>query len=93
MKIIYIAGFAALALGGCVSSSAEHAGKKATYANETTVQTNEAGEEVICRKKVETGSRLRATKRCATQAEWDAYDDEVKKRMKDMTHARSTKGV
>lgn len=93
MKIIYAVGFVALGLTGCASSSAEYSGKKATYANETTTETNEAGEEVICRKKIATGSRVRATKRCATQAEWDSYDDEVKKRMKDMTHARSTKGV
>lgn len=92
IKVLLVA-TAGLALAGCASSSAEYAGKKATYANETTTETNEAGEEVICRKKIATGSRVRATKRCATQAEWDTYDDEVKKRMKDMTHARSTKGV
>jgi hypothetical protein len=76
---------------GCASSYPERASKSASYGNETTIETNSAGVEVICRKKTSTGSRVRVTERCATQAQWDAFDEEVSRRMKDMTNSNTTR--
>jgi hypothetical protein len=88
LKII-AASAALFGLAACVSGqTTEYSGKRADYSSKTTIEANEDGEEVICRKKPQTGSRVRMTKRCATQAEWDAYDEEVQRRMKDMTNAR-----
>lgn len=87
LKVI-VGAVAALGLTACVSGDSQYAGKRADFSGGTSVKTNEAGEEVICRKKTQTGSRLRKTERCATQAEWDAFDEEVQRRMKDMTNAR-----
>jgi hypothetical protein len=89
MLKIMLAASAGLVLVGCATSG-EYDGKRADYSDKKTVETNAAGEELICRKKTETGSRLRGTKKCATQAEWDAHDENVRQSMKDMTNGRGT---
>lgn len=79
----------AVCLAACATDTTTQLSAERDFRNsKTTTDTNEAGEDVICRTKAQTGSRLRKTKRCATQAEWDAFDEEVQRRMKDMTNAR-----
>lgn len=80
--------FATIAAGTLLVGCATQDGttpRKYNYDNEKTVEVNEAGEEIICRKDDATGSRIKKIKICGTQAEWDQIDEANDKHMKDMT--------
>ncbi len=83
MKRVVVIVAAGLMLASC-ANRAEIVANRADVDDRKTVETNEAGEEIICRKDKQTGSRIRVTKVCGTQAEWDKIDEENDKHMKDM---------
>lgn len=55
----------------------------------TTRNTNEEGEEIICKRQYATGSRVKFNEVCGTAEEWDALADANKKQLKDMTGDRA----
>lgn len=55
----------------------------------TTRNTNEAGEEIICKREYATGSRVKFTEVCGTQQEWDLMEAANQKQLKDMTGDRA----
>mgnify|MGYP001064746864 CR=1 FL=1 len=85
---------ALLLMGACATNtqtSDATSGKRLTASEKigTSTETNEAGEEIICRRSKETGSRVKYTKVCGTQAEWDVMDDANNEMMRDMTRDRA----
>ena len=89
MKYVAVAAVSGLlALGGCQSDPSLNrltAGEKIG----TSVEVNEAGEEVICRRTPMPNSRVRFTKTCGTQAQWDLWDEETRRNMQDSTKNRA----
>lgn len=55
----------------------------------TTRNTNEDGEEIICKREYATGSRVKFTEVCGTQQEWDLMEAANQKQLKDMTGDRA----
>ncbi|MEM1037096.1 MAG: hypothetical protein AAGI14_10090 [Pseudomonadota bacterium] len=84
---------ALLLMGACATDvqSAETTGKRLTASEKigTTVEVNEAGEEIICRREKQTGSRLKYNEVCGTQAEWDRADQENREKMRDLRGRRA----
>ena len=84
---------ALLLMGACATDvqSAETTGKRLTASEKigTTVEVNEAGEEIICRRQKATGSRVKFNEVCGTQAQWDTLDDNNREMMRDMTGDRA----
>jgi len=84
MNKVILGAVAALVLSGC-ASRADIVSQRADIDDRKTVEINEDGEEIICRKDLATGSRVRYTKVCGTKAEWDSIDDANDEQMKSLT--------
>ncbi|MEM1390689.1 MAG: hypothetical protein AAGG45_06375 [Pseudomonadota bacterium] len=83
-----------LLLGACATdtqTSDATSAKRLTASEKigTTTAVNENGEEIICRRQKETGSRVKYKEVCGTQAQWDQLDDANREMMKDMTGDRA----
>ncbi|MAK60534.1 MAG: hypothetical protein CMK09_06120 [Ponticaulis sp.] len=55
----------------------------------TQVTTNEAGEEIICKREYATGSRVKFTEICGTEQEWSRIEDANREALRDATGDRA----
>ena len=85
---LLVAGLGFMTLAGCQSTGGA---ERVSAANnrDTQVAVNEEGEEIICRREYETGSRVRFTEVCGTAADWDRMSEANRDFLKDATGARA----
>lgn len=81
-------GLGFLTLAGCQSAGGA---ERASAANnrDTQAKVNEDGEELICRREYETGSRVKFTEVCGTEEDWARMDDANREFLKDATGQRA----
>lgn len=56
---------------------------------DTKIETNEDGEEIICKREKATGSRVRVNEICGTKAQWDQKREANRKGLNDLTGNRA----
>ncbi len=82
---------ACIAMSACTttSTSPQQVASAPSTKIGTTKGEDENGDEIICRRDYETGSRVKFTEVCGTQEEWDIMDRETRDFMKDATGQRA----
>ncbi len=86
---LFMAATAVLLMGACASSTENSGVLNGSALAEKTVETNEDGEEIICKREKETGSRVRVKEVCGTAEEWERMREANRKGVNDLTGNRS----
>ncbi|MAK62630.1 MAG: hypothetical protein CMK09_16800 [Ponticaulis sp.] len=78
----------AVSLAACETTRADGSTKSPMSSTVgTKVSTNEAGEEIICKRDYATGSRVKYNEICGTAEEWVLIEEANQRKMRDMTES------
>ena len=83
-----VIGLGFLTIAGCQSTGGTERASAASN-RDTQVAVNEEGEEIICRREYETGSRVKFTEGCGTAEDWERMNEANREFLKDATGSRA----